>query len=132
MVASPSGAVRIVLIDDNEQSCTLLRRFFSLENVIQVVGMAGSGLMGLELVRQLQPDLVLTDYNLPDVDGETITNTIRREMPHIPVIIMSAECETWVADIATQAGASAFVLKNGSPELIVRAIYEAVDASLKP
>jgi DNA-binding NarL/FixJ family response regulator len=115
-------SVRIVLIDDNVQSCRLLSRFFMLEDGLEIVGTAYSGLDGLRLVEYLQPDLVLTDFNLPDIDGHAVTAGVRQRHPGISVVVMSADCPTALADLVRRAGASAFILKNGDPGEIVRAV----------
>lgn len=121
-----NSPIRIVIIDDNELSCTLLSRFFSVEDDLDIVGTACSGYAGLGLVQLLQPDVVLTDYNLPDIDGHDLTAALCQETPHIPVVVMSAECETWVADRVQQAGARAFVLKDGDTDGIVNVIRQLV------
>ncbi|GAB4479876.1 MAG: hypothetical protein Kow00124_26010 [Anaerolineae bacterium] len=114
--------IRIVLIEDNDTTQSLLDRYFSIEDDIVVIGKASRGWDGLELVRKLQPDLVLTDYNLPDISGTLIASTLHTKMPDVAVVVMSVDNDPRLADQSRQSGARAFVVKDGDPEPILNAI----------
>ena len=77
---------RLVLADDHH----LLRRGFksllSGESNLEVVGEASNGLQAIEMCRRLEPDLILTDVLIPDMDGITATRRIKEEQPGVGVL----------------------------------------------
>jgi len=77
---------RLVLADDHH----LLRRGFksllSGESNLEVVGEASNGLQAIEMCRRLEPDLILTDVRIPDMDGITATRRIKEEQPGVGVL----------------------------------------------
>jgi len=77
---------RLVLADDHH----LLRRGFksllSGESNLEVVGEASNGLQAIEMCRRLEPDLILTDVRIPDMDGITATRRIKEEQPGVGVV----------------------------------------------
>jgi YesN/AraC family two-component response regulator len=77
---------RLVLADDHH----LLRRGFknllSGESNLEVVGEASNGLQAIEMYRRLEPDLILTDVRIPDMDGITATRRIKEEQPGVGVL----------------------------------------------
>ena len=77
---------RLVLADDHH----LLRRGFksllSGESNLEVVGEASNGLQAIEMCRRLEPDLILTDVRIPDMDGITATRRIKKEQPGVGVL----------------------------------------------
>ena len=66
-----------------------LRQLFSLEEDLQVVGEAVDGLDALQKIRQLSPDVVLMDINMPIIDGITLTRQITEEFPSVAVIMLT-------------------------------------------
>ena len=126
--------VRVLLVDDAE----LVRRGFSLilqaEEDLEVVGQAGDGREAVEQVAQLQPDVVLMDIQMPVVDGLEATRRIVAEHPDVRVIILTTfERDDYLFE-ALKAKASGFLLKNTSPEDLVRAVraVSSGDALLAP
>lgn len=113
--------IRIVLIDDHEiirQGLTALLA----GTVIEVVGEAGRGADALEVVDSNQPEIVLLDVRLLDVNGLTVLGLLRRERPTVKVLMLSSfDAPAYVA-WAVVFGASGFLTKTISREELIAAI----------
>jgi DNA-binding NarL/FixJ family response regulator len=120
-------AVSVVLVDDaadvREVIAALLRR----EQSFQVVGQAGDGAAGVELVRELRPDLVLLDLAMPVMDGLTALPLMLEASPDTRVVVLSAFGTDATVAAAMNAGASAFLHKGATlPQLLVPALRGAL------
>jgi DNA-binding NarL/FixJ family response regulator len=89
---------------------------------LEVVGEAADGQRTLELCRSLKPDLVLMDLRMPKMDGLEDTRAIKREFPHIIVLILTAFDGTDFLLEAFSAGADGYVLKDLTREQLINAI----------
>lgn len=85
----PSAPVSVLLIDDSLIALTILSRMLSTSPDIQVVGKACSGREALELIPRLQPAVICTDLNMPDMDGLQLTKEIMERFPR-PILVVSA------------------------------------------
>src|ERR1041384_4933349 len=81
--------IRVLLADDHALFRQGLRQLLELEEEIEVIGDAADGEEAQQLVRQLRPDVVLMDINMPDVDGITATRAILSEFPRTSVVILT-------------------------------------------
>src|SRR5690348_15147070 len=81
--------IRIVVADDQRLFRESVAGILSTETFIEVVGIAGDGLEAVELVRQLQPDIVLMDVKMPHLDGISATRQIKEEFPRIRVMLLT-------------------------------------------
>ena len=95
---------KILLIEDNEMNRDMLSRRLTRKGFHVIV--AEDGRKGLELTRTEQPDLVLMDMNLPEIDGWNATNTIKRDegIKHIPVIALTSHAMAGDKERAFDAG----------------------------
>ena len=114
--------IRLLIVDDISSTRDNLQKLLAFEDDIEVVGMAGDGREGLEATHRLQPDIVLTDVNMPHMDGIELTETLASELPTSPVIIMSVQGERDYLRRAMQAGAREFLIKPFSHDELVAAI----------
>lgn len=122
---SPSGGqrfIRVLLVDDHALFRQGLRQLLEFEDDIKVVGDAGSGQEAQQLARQLRPDVILMDINMPDMDGITATRAILAERPDTSVVILTMYREDDYAFQAVRAGARGYLLKNASAQDVVRAV----------
>jgi DNA-binding NarL/FixJ family response regulator len=115
--------VRIVLADDERLVRTALRAILAAEPDMAVTGEAGTGAEAVSVVRQLQPDIVLMDARMPEVDGIRATERLLRTMAEPPrvIVVTTFENDSYVYD-ALRAGASGFLLKRSAAEDLVRAV----------
>src|SRR4029077_21048237 len=114
--------INLLIVDDILSTRDNLQKLLSFEDDIKVVGTAADGREGLEAAHRLQPDIVLTDVNMPLMDGIQLTETLASELPTSPVIIMSVQGERDYLRRAMQAGARAILIKPLSPDAHVAAI----------
>jgi threonine synthase len=88
----PGKLKRVVVIEDNEAAARLMSRLLEARENCEVY-LAHNGAAGLNIVREIKPDLVITDLMMPDVDGFTVINTMKsdEELSHIPIVVVSAK-----------------------------------------
>lgn len=113
---------KLLIVDDHPVVRKGLSLCLSGRPQFALVGEAADGAEALRLARSLRPHVVLLDLNLPQVDGLTVTETLRRELPAICILILSSESDQQSVMDAIRAGASGFVLKTAPPEELVQAI----------
>jgi pilus assembly protein CpaE len=118
------GQIRILIVDDIPETCDYLSKLLHFERDIQVVGTAGSGKEGVSRSQELNPDVVLMDINMPDMDGITATEQILSRMPGTLVIIMSVQGEQDYLRRAMLAGASDFLVKPFSGDELANSIRQ--------
>jgi two-component system, NarL family, response regulator LiaR len=118
-------SIRIVLADDQLVLRQGLRALFEAERELEIVGEADNGRVAIDLVRQLQPDLVLMELAMPELDGIAATEIINQEFPEVRVLILSGLDEDTAVVSAVRAGAIGFVSKTTSFEALVKAIRAA-------
>jgi pilus assembly protein CpaE len=116
------AVIRLLIVDDISSTRENLQKLLSFEDDIEVAGTAGDGREALEAAHRLQPDIVLTDVNMPVMDGIQLTETLASELPTSPVIIMSVQGERDYLRRAMQAGAREFLIKPFSHDELVAAI----------
>jgi two-component system, NarL family, response regulator LiaR len=117
--------VRVVLVDDHAVVRQGLKAFLATEQDIDVVGEASNGREAIERVRELQPDVVLMDLVMPELDGIGATATIKEAWPDVEVVAMTSFLEDEKVFGALHAGAGGYVLKDADPDEVVQAVKSA-------
>src|SRR4029077_1769219 len=97
--------IRVLIVDDIPSTLDNLQKLLSFEDDIEVCGTAGDGRRAIEEARRLNPDIVLMDVNMPQMDGIQATELMAQEAPGSPVIIMSVQGERDYLRRAMPAGA---------------------------
>jgi len=107
-------SARVLIVDDHKSFAELLSFALSAQPGIECVGTADNSVSGIELAARHQPDIVVLDIEMPDLDGLAAAREIHEVAPQAIITVVTAHRDpAWVAR-ASQAGASAFVPKNGS------------------
>jgi DNA-binding NarL/FixJ family response regulator len=126
---------KILLVDDQPLVRAGFRMILEAEEDFRVVGEAADGREAVALTRQLQPGVVLMDIQMPNLDGLEATRQIAQDakIDSRVVILTTFERDDYIFE-ALRAGASGFLLKNASPEELVRAVrvVAAGEALLAP
>ena len=116
--------IRLLIVEDQVRILERQRRLLEAQPQLEVVGTARNGVDAVELCGSLQPDVVLLDLGLPDIDGIAVTKQIRQRWPAIEVLIFTIfDDEARVLD-AVRAGASGYLLKGAPAERIVEALRD--------
>ena len=113
---------RVLLADDHPSMRAALERL--LERTCDIVASVGSGRAAVETAELLVPDIVVLDISMPDLDGIAACRHLRRTLPALHVILMSATGEESIRASALQAGAAAFLVKVEAVRELVRAIEQ--------
>jgi hemolysin D len=121
--------IRVLLVDDQKSVRERLKSILAAAADFDIVGMAENGFEAIELVQQLQPDVVLMDMEMPDIDGTLATKIIAQGALHqqVKVLVISSYDDREYVDKSMQAGAQGYLLKGTSAEGIrgaVRSIYQ--------
>ncbi|MEL4356407.1 MULTISPECIES: response regulator transcription factor [unclassified Luteococcus] len=111
----------VLLADDQALVRSGFQMILSVEEDIQVVGGAANGQQAVDLARQLRPDIILMDVQMPVLDGIAATRQIVAEELSRVVILTTFDRDDYLFD-ALEAGAAGFLLKNAEPERLVDAI----------
>jgi len=121
----PADKIRVLIVDDIAETRENVRKLLQFEADVEVVGAARSGKEGIQLAQELDPDVVLMDINMPDIDGITATETIRHKSPHIQVVILSVQGDQNYMRRAMLAGARDFLTKPPMGDELISAIRRA-------
>jgi DNA-binding NarL/FixJ family response regulator len=122
--------IKVLLVDDNDAFRQTLRSFLQTFPDIHVVGEASDGKEAVLAVEKLKPTVVLTDLNIPTLDGIAATRVIKANHPQIAVIGLSAGVEEYVVYAMIKAGASHVVDKENIFEHLPIAIRRAAASSI--
>jgi len=114
--------IRVVLADDHPIVRDGLRKLLSLEEDIQVVGEASDGREVLQIVQQTEPDVVILDLRMPNLDGLSALQALQQFSKKAKIIILTASEDKNEFVQAMKLGCSGIVLKQTAPELIVKSI----------
>jgi len=115
--------IRALVADDQAVVRGGLRMILEAQDDIEVVGEAGDGAVAVELVRELQPDVVLMDIRMPEMDGIEATRRLALAGSGARVLVLTTfELDEYVFG-ALRAGASGFLLKGGEPGELLSAIH---------
>ncbi|MBA2363590.1 MAG: response regulator transcription factor [Chloroflexia bacterium] len=104
--------LRLLLVDDHALFREGLVNLFRYENDFTVVGEAEDADTALDKARELLPDLVLMDIDLPGADGVAATRRIKAELPHVSVVMLTVHDDTEKLMEAVKAGAEGYLVKN--------------------
>jgi pilus assembly protein CpaE len=124
------GKIRVLIVDDIPETRENVRKLLYFEKDIEVVGAAANGSEGIEMARNLHPDIVLMDINMPDIDGITATESITQSVPDVQIVMMSVQGETDYLRRSMLAGAREFLVKPFSADELIASIRRVYQ--LKP
>jgi NarL family two-component system response regulator LiaR len=117
--------IRVMIVDDHLMVRDGLKVFLSIHDDIEVVAEAEDGEQALALCEQVEPDVVLMDILLPNMDGPTATERIRSTTPDVQVIALTSFADEELVQRALQSGAISYMLKDVYSDRLAQAIRDA-------
>ncbi|MEA2658436.1 MAG: hypothetical protein QOF64_1027, partial [Candidatus Binatota bacterium] len=130
VVENAAGEVkvlRIALVDDHPLLREGLRRVMAVHEDLRVVGEAQDGLSAIEMARQIKPDVIIMDINMPRMNGIQATKRILEELPDTVVVGLSVASDAYIEQGMKKAGASRCVAKARAGEEVYTAIIKSVE-----
>ena len=124
-MATISRPVRVLIVDDADESRAILRRALGFDDGIDVVGEAASGTDAVQQTAVLQPDVVLMDVRMPDGNGVQATGEITRRFPEVRVLALTAHDDQGSVRGMLAAGAIGYLVKGASVDDVMTAIRGA-------
>ena len=122
--------MRVVIADDHGLMVEGTKRALEEAGGFEIVGEASNGAQVLPLIRRVQPDLVLLDLRMPQMDGLTCLSKIRKEFPDIKVAMLSVSQDPIDIQAALKRGASAYIVKTVDPSDLASALRQAVGGTV--
>jgi len=119
-------SIRILIVDDHMIVRQGLKLIFETEDAIEVVGEAENGRIGVQLTHELNPDIILMDLQMPELDGLSAVTQILDEWPDQRIIILTTFNEDDLMYQCLQAGAKGFLLKDTGREALMNTIQAAM------
>lgn len=121
------GRIRLLVVDDVPDTAQNVQKLLYFERDIQVVGVASNAREAIAKAAKLQPDIILMDINMPDMDGLRATEVILRQVP-TRVVMMSVQGEPEYLNRAMMAGARGYLIKPFSSEELISTLRAAAQA----
>jgi DNA-binding NarL/FixJ family response regulator len=104
--------MKVVIVEDHLMFREVLRKVCTVDLKLEVVAEVGDGLEAVAAVERMQPDLVLLDLHLPNLDGFGVIEEIRKSSPHVKVLVLSSHCDEYTVFCSERARVQGFVDKN--------------------
>ncbi len=129
-----TSPIRVLVVDDEERYRRVLLQVFGSVQDISVVDAATDGVRGLEIALSEEPDVVLTDIEMPHMDGIELIRKLLKRKRDVACVVLTAHEENEMVFDAIRAGAIGFLLKSSSPPEVIEAVRRAAkgEAVLSP
>lgn len=120
-ISSLFKSTKVLLVDDEFYSRKVIRTLLVSIGVKEIFE-AADGAKGLEAIRSVAPDVVLVDWEMPNMDGATFAKSVRSTSgfphPHVPIIMLTGHSERWRVEEALRLGVNAYLLKPVSGQML--------------
>ena len=114
--------IKLMLVDDHDVVRTGLRSFLETQPGMEVVAEAKNGLQALEKAKDAQPDIVLMDITMPDMDGMEATRQLKNLYPDCQVLVLTVHADKQYFMKMLSAGASGYMTKQAAADELIAAI----------
>ncbi len=119
--------VRIVIAEDQPKLRQSLRVILESDETIDLLGSAEDGERAVQLAMQFEPDIVLTDIQMPRLNGIEVTRRVVRALPNVRVIVWTVHSDDRNVFEALKAGAKGYLLKDSTPQEILECIRSVME-----
>ncbi|HLA08242.1 MAG TPA: response regulator transcription factor, partial [Anaerolineales bacterium] len=118
--------VKVLVVDDHPIVRHGLHNLLETDPSISIVGEAGDGISGLEMVYRVKPDVLIVDLMMPGLNGIDIIKQAIKNLPRLRIIVLSMQsADSYVVE-ALQSGAAGYILKNTAPGELIQAIHTVI------
>ena len=124
------SAIRVLLVEDHTLVRAGIRSLLSSVRDIDVVGETGNGRDGLRLVRKLEPDVVLMDISMPELNGMEATARITKSHPQVKVLMLSMHNDEEYVAQSLKAGARGYLVKEAATKELEHAIHAVMNGEI--
>jgi two-component system response regulator NreC len=114
--------IKLMLVDDHDVVRTGLRSFLETQPGLEVIAEAKNGLQALEKVKESQPDIILMDITMPDMDGIEATHQLKKTYPDCQILVLSVHDDKQYFMKMLSVGASGYLTKQAAADELVAAI----------
>lgn len=118
--------LRILLVDDNDVTRSLLRGMLRGEEAYDVVGEARNGDQGLEMAARVQPDIICLDIEMPGKNGIDVLPSLREAVPKAKILMITAHAGREMVQAAIGGGASGYIVKPFNAAKVLDALENAM------
>ena len=127
VVPPPTRRIRVLLAEDHPVVRKGIIAFLSNHPGVEVLGEAKDGQEALNKAKELTPDVILMDIDMPRVNGLAATELLRKDLPQVKVLILSGQPNTRYVLRIVQSGARGYIAKEASAEELFRAVQTVAD-----
>ncbi len=130
--------INVLLVDDHSMVREGIRQLLELDGDIKVIGEAGNGMMCLEMLETLTPDVILLDINMPQMDGLQVLAKLKERKLNQKVLILTIHNEVEYLMRAVEIGVAGYLLKDSESSVLKEAIFAVyngdsfIDATMTP
>ena len=113
---------RIIIVDDHDAIRRGVRQLLETKPYYQIVGEAPDGRSGLELAREVRPDIAIVDYSIPELNGLDLSHALKREFPRIEILLYTMHDREEIIMAVLRAGVRGFILKSDAERHLIAAL----------
>ena len=122
MTENAENTIRVLIVDDIAETRENIRKLLQFESDVVVVGAARTGIEAIDVARETEPDVVIMDINMPDMDGIEATEAMLRDVPFAQIVMLSVNNDSDYVRRAMRAGARDFLAKPPSGDELISTI----------
>ncbi len=119
------ATIKVIIVDDVAEARENIRKLLQFESDIEISGVAATGREGIQLARDTSPDVVIMDINMPDMDGITVSEAIREELPSVQIVVLTIQNDPSYMRKAMLVGVRDFLTKPPVVDELIHAIRRA-------
>jgi DNA-binding NarL/FixJ family response regulator len=122
--------LKVLIADDHRLMLEAVKTALETADDIEIVGETTSGTQVVPLVGQTEPDMVLLDFRMPEMDGLACLDRLQQRYPKVKVVMLSAADDPELVEAALRRGASAFIVKHIDPRDLPSALRQASEGTI--
>lgn len=122
--------ISILVVDDHAVVRAGLRALIQSDPSLRIAGEAAGGLEAISLVEKLQPDVLVLDLSMPDMDGILVTKELHEKYPAIRILILTVHEDEALLQEAMKSGASGYILKYAAEKELIEAINRIISGGM--